>query len=228
MFRELFAPTSLSLALIVTGSAHAAAINTNPSFEDDPIGTTGTITGWNIQDGVTATVVASTIGEGSQALEITADTGTVGAKTDAVQTKLGSSFGNDTPLLTVGETYIVSGTIKVLAGTGSISFYQQNSDPQRLWIGSQQGGLYTSEDAGQTWRNIFTVGVHSVSYDSESGTLVAGTASGVYQSNDSGRNWISLSDGFLDRFFPTVAIKEDLIVAGTKGNGILRRKLSNQ
>lgn len=62
------------------------------------------------------------------------------------------------------------------------------------WIlGSQAGGLFTSEDAGASWKESSELKGQSIlalaNAPSDPKTYVAGTLKGVYRSNDSGEHW---------------------------------------
>ncbi len=61
---------------------------------------------------------------------------------------------------------------------------------RKLLIYDDKGAFYLSNDDGENWENVATLGfaLNSVSRDS-TGTLYAGSNNGLYRSFDSGRNW---------------------------------------
>jgi photosystem II stability/assembly factor-like uncharacterized protein len=79
------------------------------------------------------------------------------------------------------------------------------SNPDRLWIGAANGGVWTSTDAGQTWRSLWSdqesLAVGALAIDpGNPNVLYAGTGeanssadsypgAGLYRSADGGRTW---------------------------------------
>ncbi|MEM8493919.1 MAG: hypothetical protein AAF663_00855 [Planctomycetota bacterium] len=100
------------------------------------------------------------------------------------------------------------------------------ADPHRAdryWIASQGGGVWRSEDRGQTWSQSFADGVTSIDIGPAGNRIVLGARDGVFVSTDSGTTWSDESRGLLDRFYPHVTLDSDRILVGTKGNGLFVR-----
>ncbi|MEM7577980.1 MAG: hypothetical protein AAF328_10970 [Planctomycetota bacterium] len=96
--------------------------------------------------------------------------------------------------------------------------------PGQWWLATQGKGLFRSDDQGQSWERIFNAGVADVALDPNlPGHLVVGAADGVHASSDGGVTWENVSLDMPHRLYPTVAISNGLIVAGTKGNGVFVR-----
>ena len=67
-------------------------------------------------------------------------------------------------------------------------------DPRRLYAGTTRAGVFRSDDAGDTWREInqgiIYKDIWSLVQHSASGTLYAGTSpAGVFRSDDRGETW---------------------------------------
>ncbi len=67
-------------------------------------------------------------------------------------------------------------------------------DPRRLYAGTTRAGVFRSDDAGETWREInqgiIYKDIWSLVQHSASGTLYAGTSpAGVFRSDDRGETW---------------------------------------
>ncbi|MEZ4949667.1 MAG: sialidase family protein [Saprospiraceae bacterium] len=94
--------------------------------------------------------------------------------------------------------------------------------PDRLWIGTEPGGLFKSEDGGKTWQlneslwnhpsrpdNWFgggrdNAGIHSIFVDprNEDRILVGVSCAGVFESNDGGEAWEVKNKGLNAEFLP--------------------------
>jgi photosystem II stability/assembly factor-like uncharacterized protein len=94
--------------------------------------------------------------------------------------------------------------------------------PERLWIGTEPGGLFKSEDGGKTWQlneslwnhpsrpdNWFgggrdNAGIHSIFVDprNENRILVGVSCAGVFESNDGGETWAVKNKGLNAEFLP--------------------------
>jgi photosystem II stability/assembly factor-like uncharacterized protein len=78
-----------------------------------------------------------------------------------------------------------------------------------VYIGVEEGGVYRSEDGGETWESLnegLYWDVHTVTPAPEGTQLYATTGRGFYRSDDGGRHWSHLMTG-LDRRYtvPLVA-----------------------
>jgi photosystem II stability/assembly factor-like uncharacterized protein len=70
------------------------------------------------------------------------------------------------------------------------------ADPNRLYAGTTRAGLFRSEDAGATWREINRGIVYkdiwALAQQSTTGVLYAGTSpAGVFRSDDRGETWVA-------------------------------------
>jgi photosystem II stability/assembly factor-like uncharacterized protein len=98
------------------------------------------------------------------------------------------------------------------------------SDSQRLYVGGI-GGVWRSDDAGATWRNINGVGLRSEFVESlavdprDSNHVYAGTWRQVYRTRDGGENWARIYQGMAvdrDIFSLTISPHDpDTVLAGT-------------
>ena len=100
-------------------------------------------------------------------------------------------------------------------------------DPVFPGHGSFVVSAIKSLDSGSTWEDLSLPGSFpsALAVDPvHEGRLLAGTAQGVFQSDDGGATWMDFNDGLTDRFVEAVAIAEDgaTAYAGTDG-GVFRR-----
>jgi hypothetical protein len=93
--------------------------------------------------------------------------------------------------------------------------------PERLVAGLEVGGVFVSDDRGETWTGRHVEGfdvphpgdVHHLSLgDSE--TFVAATGSGLFRSTDAGRNWTRLDTGHSQQYFREAFVQEGIVYAG--------------
>ncbi len=124
-------------ALAVAASPQLASANiiSNGGFEQDAVGST-TVTDFSIQTGVDAVVVGP-LTEGLRAVTVSSTDEEAG-KFSALETKIGSSFSFDSPLLTVGQEYTISGDYSATNGLSTVTLVLQNSDPD----GNEDPGRY--------------------------------------------------------------------------------------
>jgi photosystem II stability/assembly factor-like uncharacterized protein len=93
--------------------------------------------------------------------------------------------------------------------------------PDRLWAGTIPGGLFVSEDRGDSWRLIEPLwhhpsrrkwfgggydfpGIHSICVDPRDGdrVLLGISCGGVWQTPDAGASWSCTTEGMLATFMP--------------------------
>jgi hypothetical protein len=93
--------------------------------------------------------------------------------------------------------------------------------PDRIVVGIEVGGIYVSDDRGQTWtaRTIdgfdapHTDDIHHIELVDEE-TMIASTGSGLYRSSDTGRTWERLDTDHYQRYFREAFSHEGRIYAG--------------
>ena len=95
------------------------------------------------------------------------------------------------------------------------------SNPKRLWIGTEPGGLFRSEDGGDTFQLVEPFwhhpskpqwfgagkdypGIHSIIVDprNEERVLVGISCAGVFETTDAGATWAVRNDGLIADFLP--------------------------
>jgi hypothetical protein len=84
-------------------------------------------------------------------------------------------------------------------------------------------GLFRSTNQGQNWAKVASgISEKVVAFVfTQGGTkLLAGTVSGIYLSDDNGASWIVYNTGLLNPQVSALAVKDKLVVAGTRGSGV--------
>lgn len=84
-------------------------------------------------------------------------------------------------------------------------------------------GLYLSNNVGQTWTRLsrgISERVVALAFAGGGSKLLAGTVSGFYLSDDNGTSWAVNNTGLLNPQVSAIAVKGDLIVAGTRNAGV--------
>jgi photosystem II stability/assembly factor-like uncharacterized protein len=90
----------------------------------------------------------------------------------------------------------------------------------RFFVAVPKGGIYRSDDAGATWRQISSASARHVAVDkAKPDRVAAGIDDGVILSNDGGTTWETLDKSLPMRFYPVVAFAGDRLLAATNGNG---------
>ncbi|MBN2009823.1 T9SS type A sorting domain-containing protein [candidate division KSB1 bacterium] len=104
------------------------------------------------------------------------------------------------------------------------------ADNGTIIAGSYLGGLFRSEDDGQTWQRIdgerndwfLFDGVYDLVKNSQ-GHLFAATNQGVFRSLDNGDTWEVFYEGLTNNFVRALAINSaDVIFAGSNNQGVFR------
>ncbi len=108
---------------------------------------------------------------------------------------------------------------------------QDNADPDRLYLGTEDDGVYISDDRGKSWRQVpgqlANATVFSVTVDQRNpNRIFVGTfGNGIFRSNDRGKTWQSFMDGLEDIAVYEIAIhpeQSSILYAGTVNRGIFR------
>lgn len=119
------------------------------------------------------------------------------------------------------------------------------SFPSRLWVGTDPGGLFLSEDAGNTYNLVESLwnhpsrkdnwfgggrdnpGIHSVVVDprNENRVLIGVSCAGVFETTDAGKKWAVMNKGLRAEFLPNpdseVGHDPHLLVASPSNPDIL-------
>lgn len=101
------------------------------------------------------------------------------------------------------------------------------ADPRRLWAGTIPGGLFRSDDAGDSWALVESLwymperqmwfgggydfpGIHSIAMHPENGDdiVVGVSCGGVWRSLDGGATWALRADGMVADYTPPEAANE--------------------
>ena len=92
--------------------------------------------------------------------------------------------------------------------------------PDRLVAGVEVGGVYVSDDGGESWRERcidhgapHTDDIHHL-HMGDAETLVASTGSGLYRSTDAGRSWLRLDGGYDQGYFRGAFVHDGTLYAG--------------
>lgn len=101
------------------------------------------------------------------------------------------------------------------------SLHTHSDTPDRLVAGLEVGGVFVSDDRGDTWSSRHPTGfdaphtndVHELA-QGDSGEYVAATGSGLYRTTDAGRTWARLDDGHSQRYFRAALVHDGVIYAG--------------
>lgn len=97
-------------------------------------------------------------------------------------------------------------------------------NPRTIYIGSKEKGIFKTEDAGASWRNIFSVRgnnrkVNFLSFAlGDNNSLYAATGNGLYFSHNQGRSWNRLFKGknYFENECTALAVLPSSIYLGTK------------
>lgn len=93
--------------------------------------------------------------------------------------------------------------------------------PDRLVAGIEVGGVYVSNDRGETWTDRSITGYdahhtddihHLVLEDAD--TMTAATGSGLYRTTDTGRTWTRLDTGHRQNYFRESSVHDGTLYAG--------------
>lgn len=101
-------------------------------------------------------------------------------------------------------------------------------DPRRLRVGTAHGGLYWSDDEGETWARAEGIPEVQVSdiepWPGSPSRLAAATTAGVFESDDGGKHWRLESKGLAYPWCMTLApLADGSLIVGTSGGGAYRR-----
>jgi photosystem II stability/assembly factor-like uncharacterized protein len=121
--------------------------------------------------------------------------------------------------------------LAALKGKGVRTIVQDQNHHRTFWAGTEDNGVYRSDDDGETWQS-FTHGaplvtVYAIAVDPKnSNTIYLGThESGVYRSDDGGKSWQQKIVGMKNLVVHALAIlpsNPKTIFAGTINGGLYR------
>jgi photosystem II stability/assembly factor-like uncharacterized protein len=97
----------------------------------------------------------------------------------------------------------------------------------RFFVGVRGGGLFRSDDAGVTWRQVYPEGVSYVATDAVvAGRVAAGTSDGVVLSRDGGESWEKLDGKLPYRADNIPGFAGERLLVGSGGSGVFWMELS--
>ncbi|MFA6960152.1 MAG: hypothetical protein WC205_05315 [Opitutaceae bacterium] len=98
----------------------------------------------------------------------------------------------------------------------------------RFYLARKEGGLWRSDDGGQTWSRLTSQDTWSLALDAANPSRLAlNGAQGLFVSTDSGATWQRADEGLPYRHARNVpAFAGDRLVIATGGNGVFWRKVS--
>ena len=117
------------------------------------------------------------------------------------------------------------------AASTVLSLQSDPSQPSTMLAGTYFGGLYRSNDFGNSWQHVTTEfstrSVFAIAYDpTVIGTIYIGTfQGGLYKSVDGGLSWVRKSNGLPVDSIQTIAVSPSdsrLVLAGASDGGIYR------
>ncbi len=104
---------------------------------------------------------------------------------------------------------------------------QENSDPNRLYLGTEDHGLFISNDRGKSWQQVTTASqtatIYSVAIDPKNHNIVFAStfADGILRSEDRGRTWQTITRGIED-------VEVDKVVSDPDDSAIANRILRGE
>ena len=111
-------------------------------------------------------------------------------------------------------------------GYYAISISQSN--PDVIYLGLYEKGVYRSFNAGDTWYPVngsmwqmYGKKITSILVDeSDENKIYVGTEEGIFQTNNGGTDWFELSDGLASKDVKILRQANGMLLAGTKGYGL--------
>jgi hypothetical protein len=105
----------------------------------------------------------------------------------------------------------------------------------KLFAGTVGGGVFLSTDDGANWNPVNTglTNLDILSFTVSGDNLFAGTwQGGVFLSTNNGDNWVTVNEGLMESMMDASSVVQSLAIidsdlyAGTRGDGVWRRPLS--
>ena len=112
---------------------------------------------------------------------------------------------------------------------GYYAFVQSQSNPDILYLGLYEKGVYRSANGGDTWYQINGLthemrnkAITSIALDQlDPEKVYIGTEDGVYFTSDGGQNWSPMNDSLVSRDVKTLYMSSgNKLYAGTRGYGL--------
>jgi photosystem II stability/assembly factor-like uncharacterized protein len=99
-----------------------------------------------------------------------------------------------------------------------------------LFVYIVEHGMYVSFENGDNWSNAgngFNTDFGFNGFANQGRHLFVSTENGVYVTSDFGQNWVNCSNGLKNPVTSSVLIVQDTLYAGTYGNGVWKRAISD-
>lgn len=109
------------------------------------------------------------------------------------------------------------------------------SNPDILYLGLYEKGVYKSFNRGDTWYPVngttwqmYNKKITSIVVDASDENIVyVGTEEGIYQTNNGGKDWLEINNGLASKDIKTLKQSNGRLFAGTKGYGLFALEGSN-
>ncbi len=111
------------------------------------------------------------------------------------------------------------------SGMTDTSVYTLAASGSNIFAGIYHGYLFLSTNNGSNWTAVMT-GKRISCFAVDGMNIFTGTDAGVFHSSNNGVNWTVANTGLTDTTIGSLAITNSFLFAGTNGNGVWRRPLS--
>jgi len=126
-----------------------------------------------------------------------------------------------------GDSWSLTG----LRGMITNVILQDPVEAERIWVGTEENGVFRSEDGGKTWKgageSLHRATVYALAISSSKpARLYAGTyGGGVFVSDDGGASWLQSNQGLQNLDVHSIAVlpsRPSTVFAGTLNGGLFR------
>jgi photosystem II stability/assembly factor-like uncharacterized protein len=133
--------------------------------------------------------------------------------------------------LYVSTNYGANWSVTTLAHLTTYSLHVQGNS---IFAGTQTG-VYISTDDGSTWSHSISQSPKAVRSLTGAGNVLFASSekytamldSGAYYSTDGGLNWNQYNDGLINHHIPALALSNNVLYAGTRGESVWKRDVSS-